>query len=71
MIPPIQQEILRKLASLCELSPSVRFGQLVAQLGSLAEDGGEPGLWDIDDEAMLRVIERHQAELARRQSSVA
>jgi hypothetical protein len=71
MIPPIQQDILRRLASLCELSPDVRFGQLVTHLGFLAEDMGEPNLGDIQDEALLNVIERHRAELAQRQSNVA
>ena len=38
MIEPMQQNILRSLAALCELSPGVRFGQLIANLGFLAED---------------------------------
>lgn len=71
MISPTQQDILRNLASLCELAPGVGFGQLIAHLGTLAEDTGEAGLWDIEDEALLRVIERHRAELAERQSNVA
>lgn len=71
MIPPIQQEILRRLASLSDLSPGVRFGQLVANLGFLAEDMGHRSLWDIEDEDLLRVIEKHHAELSQRQSNVA
>jgi hypothetical protein len=71
MFPPVQRDILQKLASLCELSPGVRFGQLLAHLSFLAEDMGERGLGEIEDDALLRVIERHRAELSRRQSTVA
>ena len=45
MIEPLQQDILRSLAALCELSPGVRFGQLLANLGFLAEDLGNYTLW--------------------------
>jgi len=71
MIPQTQLEVLKKLASLCELSPGVRIGQLAAHLGFLAEDMFDRGLGDIDDEQLLRVIERHEGELILRQTSVA
>jgi len=71
MTSQTQQEILRKLGSLCELSPGVRLGQLFANLGFLAEDMFDRGLWDIDDEQLLQVIERHATDLGSRQSNVA
>lgn len=71
MIQAVQHTILQKLGALCELSPDVRLGQLVAHLAFLAEDTCERTLWDIEDEDLLRVIERHHAELSRRQSNVA
>ncbi len=71
MIPQTQQEILRRLAMICELSPSVRFGQLAAHLGFLAEDMFGRTLWDVDDDQLLQVIERHNAELSSRKSNVA
>jgi hypothetical protein len=71
MIPPTQQELLRRLAAVCELSPGVRFGQIVSHLGFLAEDMGERSLAEIEDEDLLRVIDHHRSELARRQSNVA
>ncbi|HLW64766.1 MAG TPA: hypothetical protein VKS79_05550 [Gemmataceae bacterium] len=66
MITPTQQEILRRLTYLCEKSPDVRFGQLLAHLGFLSEDMNEHGLWDVEDDELLRVIERHAVELAER-----
>jgi hypothetical protein len=71
MIPPAQQTILRNLASLCELSPEIRVGQLLAQLGFLAEDLCDRTLWDIEDADLLQVIEKHRAELAGRSTHAA
>lgn len=69
MIPSIQQEILHKIACLCEVSPDVRFGQLLAHLGFLGEDSSGQSLWDIEDEAFLQVVEGHLTEMTRRMSS--
>lgn len=71
MIPAIQRDILRRLTSICERSPGVRFGQLAAHLGFLSEDMFEKGLGDVEDEQLLQVLERHEAELSRRQTNVA
>ncbi len=67
MIPETQREALAVLAELCELSPDVRLGQLLAHLGFLGEDQTGRTLWDIDDEQLLAVIYHHRAELASRQ----
>ena len=69
MIEPLQQDILHSLAALCELSPGVRFGQLLANLGFLAEDMFDRTLWDIEDTELLQVIERHRVDLSKRQSN--
>jgi hypothetical protein len=69
MIQPVQQDILRSLAALCKLSPGVRFGQLLANLGFLAEDMSDRTLWEIEDTELLQVIERHRADLSKRQPS--
>jgi hypothetical protein len=71
MIPPTQQDLLRRLSALLELSPTIRFGQLIAHLGFLGEDMGERTLAEIEDEDLVRVIDRHREELSRRESNVA
>jgi hypothetical protein len=58
------------LAELCEMSPDVRLGQLLAHLGFLGEDQTGRSLWDIDDEQLLAVMYRHRAELAGRQLEI-
>jgi hypothetical protein len=67
MIPQTQREALSVLAEVCEMSPDVRLGQLLAHLGFLGEDQTGRSLWDIDDEQFLAVLYHHRAELAARQ----
>jgi hypothetical protein len=67
MIPATQREALAVLAEVCELSPDVRLGQLLAHLGFLGQDQSGRSLWDIDDEQLLTVLYHHRAELVARQ----
>jgi hypothetical protein len=66
MTSPTQAEALAVLAEVCELSPDVRLGQLLAHLGFLGENQTGRGLWDIDDEQLLAVLYHHRAELVAR-----
>jgi hypothetical protein len=68
MMSATQREALAVLAEICELSPEVRLGQLLAHLGFLGEDQTGRTLWDIDDEQLLAVLYRHRTELATRNS---
>jgi hypothetical protein len=67
MIPATQREALAVLAELCEQSPDVRLGQLLAHLGFLGEDQTGRSLADIDDEQLLTVLYHHRDELVGRQ----
>lgn len=69
MIPATQREALDVLAEICELSPDVRLGQLLAHLGFLGEDQTGRSLGDIDDEQLLSVLYHHRTELNARQST--
>jgi hypothetical protein len=71
MTTTIQREIIKKLAAICELTEGVRVGQVMDHLGLLGKDMFDRGLADLEDDQLLRVLERHEAELVRRQSSVA
>lgn len=66
MISSTQREVLAVLGELCELSPDVRLGQLLAHLGFLGEDQTGRTLWDIDDEQLLAVLYHHRSELMAR-----
>ena len=66
MTSTTQCEALSVLAELCELSPDVRLGQLLAHLGFLGEDQTGRSLWDIDDERLLAILYHHRGELVAR-----
>ncbi len=66
-----QQEVLQKLSRIVDLSKEIRIGQLMAHLGFLAEDMFDRGIAELEDDQLLRVLERHEGELSRRQSNVA
>ncbi len=68
MTPTTQHELIEKLADIHQLSPRIRFGELLANLGFLVEDRTEQTLRDIEDEQLLEIMEQHRAELSRRQA---
>jgi hypothetical protein len=69
MTPTTQHELLETLSCLWKLSPDVRFGQLLANLGFLVEDQTDQSLWDVEDEALLKVMEKHRDALSRRHAA--
>ena len=64
----VRREALSVFAELAGLAPDVRLGQLMAHLGFLGEDQVEQSLWDIEDDDLLAVLNRHRAELLARQN---
>ena len=66
MTPTTQHELITKLADLWELSPDVRFGQLLANIGFLVEDQTDQSLWDVEDTQLSDVMEKHRLDLSRR-----
>ncbi len=71
MIPATQHELIEMLTELQRLSPEVRFGQLLANLGFLVEDQTEQSLWEIEDARLLEVMENHRGDLRKRQRTEA
>lgn len=59
-------EILRKLGEVSVRCPEFRFGQLIAAIGTLAEDDAEHSLWDIEDTDFLAALNRFAADIADR-----
>ena len=64
-----QQAIIERLARICELSPDIRFGQMMAMMGFLAEDFSDQSVWDVEDETLLTVLDKHLADLTARGST--
>jgi hypothetical protein len=66
MITPQRQEILRLLERLSELTPDVRFGQLMANLSYLALGPTNEAIWDMEDDQLVAAIRQHIADLSER-----
>jgi hypothetical protein len=71
MITPQRQEILRLLEQLSELTPDVRFGQLIANLSYLVIGSTNEAIWDMEDEQLLTAIRQHIADLSDRAANIA
>jgi hypothetical protein len=71
MITAQRQEILRLLERLSELTPEVRFGQLVANLSYLAVAPTNEAIWDMEDEQLAAAIRKQIADLSDRAVNIA
>ncbi|HZV03742.1 MAG TPA: hypothetical protein VE999_01510 [Gemmataceae bacterium] len=60
-------ELLERLAVVRRLCPEMRFGQLIATIGLLAEDETGHNLWDIEDGAFAAAVERFATDLSHRE----
>ena len=58
--------ILEQLGEVRMRCPELRFGQLVATIGMLAEDETGLSLWDVEDGDFAAAVERFAADMARR-----
>lgn len=71
MITPQRQEILRLLERLSELTPDVRFGQLIANLSYMAVAPTVEAIWDMEDDQLVVALRKHLADLSDRTANVA
>ena len=53
MIAQARRELLAVLAELSAACPEMRFGQLIANLSTLAKGLSADGLWEAEDEELL------------------
>jgi hypothetical protein len=66
-----RREILKLLERLSEITPDVRFGQLIANLSYLAVAPTNEAIWDVEDDQLLDAIRKHIADLSDRPVNVA
>jgi hypothetical protein len=71
MINRVRQDILHQLERVSELTPDIRFGQLIANLAFLAAGPWDQTLWDLEDEKLLSAIKQHIDDLSNRTHGVA
>jgi hypothetical protein len=60
--------ILGQLEQIRIRCPELRFGQMMATIGMLAEDETGHSLWDVEDADFAAAVERFAADMARRAS---
>lgn len=58
MTTTTRSDLLRRLADLSEVAPEMRFGQLIANLATLARGAQIESIWDAEDEGLLAAAER-------------
>ena len=63
--------VLRELGKIHACSPELRFGQLLAIIGELAQDETGHSLWDVEDADFAAALERFAEDMARRGSGQA
>ena len=66
MISPVRQQVLRLLEQLSELTPDVRFGQLIANLAFMAAGPWDQTLWNLEDEQLVGAIRQMESDLSQR-----
>lgn len=64
----VSDSILGGLDELRAQCPELRFGQLLAIIGTLAEDETEHALWDVEDADFAAALERFATDMAHRGS---
>jgi len=64
MTSETRRELLRMLDELSAQCPEVRFGQLMANLATLAKGPTVEAIWDAEDEELLQAA-RQQLEIFR------
>jgi hypothetical protein len=71
MMTPNRGELLRLLAELSEADPELRFGQLVANLATLALGAKVEAIWDAEDQELLTAAQRLLEHYRQRKTNVA
>lgn len=66
MIEPTRQELLMRLTRLSELTPDMRFGQLIANLAFMAAGPWDQTLWDVEDERIVDAMRQMENDLSQR-----
>jgi len=69
MTSETRRELLRVLDELSTQCPDVRFGQLIANLATLAKGPTVEAIWDVEDEELLQAARQQLAIFRARHST--
>jgi hypothetical protein len=65
-----RQELLSVLAELSVACPEMRFGQMIANLSTLAKGLSAEGLWDAEDGELLAAARKQLAYFADQRDQI-
>lgn len=71
MISQNRTEILCLLGEIGEMTPDVRFGQLIANLSYLAVAPTAEAIWEMEDDELITALKKHLSDLSNRHAVVA
>ncbi|MFO0934939.1 MAG: hypothetical protein U0798_00300 [Gemmataceae bacterium] len=71
MMTKNRSEILRLLGEISEMTPDVRFGQLIANLSYLAVAPTAEAIWEMEDDELITALKKHLSDLSNRHAVVA
>lgn len=69
MTSSVRQELLSVLTELSAVCPEMRFGQLIANLSTLARGLSAEGMWDVEDEELLAAARAQLVYFAEHRSA--
>ena len=70
MMPSTRDELLRLLAELSAEAPDLRFGQLVANVATLAHGAKVEAIWDAEDHELVVAAQRLLERYAERKAGM-
>lgn len=71
MTTQVRKDLLTAIAELSEHSPSVRFGQLIANLSYLAKGPTNEAIWDTEEGELLAAAREHLSALRDKKAPAA
>jgi hypothetical protein len=71
MTTSTRTELLRLLAELSAVAPEQRFGQLVANLATLAQGAKIEAIWDAEDNELVAAAQRLLSRYQERKTGAA
>jgi hypothetical protein len=70
MMTQTRKELLATLANISAACPEMRFGQLIANLSTLAKGLSAEGLWDVEDDDLLNAAHEQMSYFAEHRPNV-
>lgn len=68
---PVRKELLEVLQKISEISPDVRFGQMIVNFSYFARGSTDEAAWDVEDAELLEAAQDYLAHKKTNAASAA